>query len=193
MKKYQEAIDAYNQGLKIDPENVSLKEGIEEVRKQMNNSSSNANAANDGASDGMGNLFGNDMFNLPNMLNKLQNNPRTKQYLSDPSYIQMLNDLKQNPASILTKMSDPRVMDTIGALFGINKNGDHSKTDDDAADGSDPMNSRQSRGNYSTESKTSNKKEEKMDEDLPENRRLALLEKDSGMIIYRTFRILRLF
>lgn len=174
MKKYDEAIEAYKKGLEIDPNNSSLKEGIEEVRKQMNNSKTEGGSSN---GFGLNNLFGSDMFNLPEMLKKLQNDPRTKNYFKDPSYLQLLSELKQNPSSIFSKMSDPRIVDTFSVMFGINKDSDRMEDDTEMPESTKPT---------KPQPKPSEQNNEKMDIDVPENSKLALSEKELGNNAYKS-------
>ena len=39
----------------------------------------------------------NNMFNLPDIVGKLAANPKTREYLADPSYMNMLKSLSENP------------------------------------------------------------------------------------------------
>merc|ERR1719204_2544248 len=71
LKQYEEAIKAYESGLKIQPDNQQMKDGIQSCKKaqsQLNNP-----------------------FADPNLLAKLAMNPKTREYCSDPSYIQLIN------------------------------------------------------------------------------------------------------
>lgn len=65
-----------------------MKESLEDVKKQV-------------ASEGFGPGAGfNKLFNHPNLFARLQSDPRTKPYLNDPSFVQILNNLQKNPDSI---------------------------------------------------------------------------------------------
>ena len=106
------ASDAFEEALKIDPANAQAKSGLEAVKRAIQ-----AEAKADGVGDGLGGL-GN-MFNDPNMIQKLASNPKTSKYLADPKFMQDLQSLKNNPNDIGTKMQDPRFLQVMSVLLGI--------------------------------------------------------------------------
>ena len=60
------------------------------------------------------------MFNDPQMIQKLAANPKTSKFLADPSFMQQLNQLKNNPSGAAgAMMGDPRMMQVLGVLMGI--------------------------------------------------------------------------
>lgn len=59
------------------------------------------------------------IFQDPNFLQKLASNPKTSPYLGDPQFMEKLNRIRTNPSAIQTELSDPRVMQVIAALLGI--------------------------------------------------------------------------
>lgn len=59
------------------------------------------------------------MFNDPQMIQKLANNPKTRSLLADPQFMQKLQRLKNNPNDIGTEMQDPRFLQVMGVLLGI--------------------------------------------------------------------------
>jgi stress-induced-phosphoprotein 1 len=105
--KYEEAKAAYEDGLKHDPENEQLKEGIESVDSQMNKQA-----------NPFGNLFG------PDIWMKIQTNPRLAPYLADQDFVSKVNMLQKNPQAISTMLSDPKIQALFGALLGMNFSGD---------------------------------------------------------------------
>jgi len=105
LKRYTDALTAYKEGLKHDPNNQQLKEGIEEIESRSMGS----------------NMFGN-LLNDPSSFMKLSSDPRTKDYLSDPSYLAMLKELQSNPSALTKYMrdqSDPRLLTTLSVLLGV--------------------------------------------------------------------------
>jgi stress-induced-phosphoprotein 1 len=64
------------------------------------------------------------MFSDPQLLSKLAANPRTQKHLADPSFMQMLQMIQQNPklASNLLQ-PDPRRIDVLGVAMGIDIQG----------------------------------------------------------------------
>lgn len=85
--QYEKAAEAYEKGLQFDPTNIQMKDSLEDVRKQI-------------APDNFGSGGFNNLFSHPNLFTKLQSDPRTKPYLNDPSFVQILNNLQKNPDSI---------------------------------------------------------------------------------------------
>ncbi|KAF9569448.1 TPR-like protein [Agrocybe pediades] len=59
------------------------------------------------------------MFSDPNMLGKLATNPRTQKHLSDSAFVQKLQAIQKNPALASSALQDPRMIDVLGALMGI--------------------------------------------------------------------------
>ncbi|KAI0278562.1 activator of Hsp70 and Hsp90 chaperone [Russula aff. rugulosa BPL654] len=114
MRRYVEAIEAYEAGLKIE-DTPALRKGLEEVK-----AAKAADERGDGA-DAMG--IGK-MFSDPAMFAKLASNPRTAKHLADASFMQKLQLVQQNPQLAQTLIgSDPRMIDVLGALMGIDMQG----------------------------------------------------------------------
>ncbi|KAJ7265852.1 chaperone [Mycena haematopus] len=110
-RRYDEAIVAYEEGLKLE-DSPALRKGLKEVQ--------DAKAMDDEKADGGG--FGK-MFSDPNLFGKLAANPRTQKHLADPAFVQKLNMIQKNPAMANVAMQDPRMIDVLGALMGIDMQG----------------------------------------------------------------------
>ncbi|KAK2594272.1 Hsp90 cochaperone [Conoideocrella luteorostrata] len=109
------ANDAYEEGLKLDANNAQLKSGLASVEKAMQQEAG-----------GMGGGFGGDptgglgqMFNDPNMIQKLANNPKTSALLADPSFMAKLQQMKNNSGNPQDLFSDPRMIQVLGVLMGV--------------------------------------------------------------------------
>ncbi|KDR83497.1 hypothetical protein GALMADRAFT_1338233, partial [Galerina marginata CBS 339.88] len=100
-RRYDEAIVAYEDGIKLE-DSPALRKGLQEVKD-----------ARRLTEDPMG--FGK-MLSDPNAFAKLTANPRTAKYLADPAFLQML---QQNPRMADSSLQDPRMIDVLGALMGI--------------------------------------------------------------------------
>lgn len=109
------AKDAFEEALKLDPSNAQAKSGLDAVDRAIE-----AEARADGAG-GMGDLGGGlgGMFNDPQMIQKLANNPKTSQYLADPSFMAKLQQLAKNPNDMGAALSDPRLLQVMGVLLGV--------------------------------------------------------------------------
>ena len=107
------ANDAYEEALKLDPANSQAKSGLAAVKRAID-AEADADGFGGGPSGGLGN-----MFNDPQMIQKLANNPKTASLLADPSFMAKLQRLKQNPNNIGEEMRDPRFLQVMSVLLGI--------------------------------------------------------------------------
>ena len=107
------ANDAYEEALRLDPSNAQAKSGLAAVERAID-----AEASADGLGGGPGGGLGN-MFNDPQMIQKLANNPKTASLLADPTFMAKLQRLKQNPNNIGEEMRDPRFLQVMSVLLGI--------------------------------------------------------------------------
>lgn len=101
--RHREAIQAYEEGLKYDPNNAQLKESLQGVKAQM-----------EYPPGGFSNPF-----SAADLYTKLRSDPRTRSYLDDPSYLKLIEQLRNNPSDMSALMSDKRILDTMGVLMGI--------------------------------------------------------------------------
>ncbi|TDZ16256.1 Heat shock protein sti1-like protein [Colletotrichum orbiculare MAFF 240422] len=105
------ANDAYEEGLKADPNNAGLKKDLAAVQRAMKDE-----AGGDAGDPGLG--LGN-MFNDPQLIQKLAANPKTSQFLADPSFMAKLQQMKANPKASPDLFSDPRMLQVLGVLMGV--------------------------------------------------------------------------
>ena len=107
------ANDAFEEALKLDPANAQAKSGLAAVKRAIDAEAKGDGLAGD-PSAGLGN-----MFNDPQMIQKLASNPKTSALLADPSFMAKLQRLKQSPNSIGQEMGDPRFLQVMSVLLGI--------------------------------------------------------------------------
>lgn len=82
-------------GLELDPNNVQMKEALEEVM--------HAEAGGQGGMPGgMDSMFG------PQFIGRLQMDPRTRPYLQQQDFLAMMQNLQKNPGAMQTYFADPR-------------------------------------------------------------------------------------
>ena len=105
MGDIDQALATYEKCLEMDPTNESIKSSIDDIKASQEKKSE-------------GNLFGS-LFG-PNTFAKIQTNPKLAPYLSDPDYVQKINQMIANPQQCLTMMGDQRIMQTMTELLGIN-------------------------------------------------------------------------
>lgn len=108
-RKYAEAIEAYKAGLAANPDDAALQRGLADVERAQN-----AGAGGQNPADAMGN-----MFRDPAMFQKLSANPKTAPLLADPSFAAKLREVQQNPGAAMAALQDPRMIQVMGVLMGI--------------------------------------------------------------------------
>lgn len=109
---------AYEKALELDANNAMAKDGLKAV-----------DAAEAGRNS-MPDLGLGAMFSDPNLIANLRSNPKTAELMKDPELVQKVMNVQQNPqANAMQFMTDPRMMQIMAALMGI---------DMDAAPGAGP-------------------------------------------------------
>ncbi|KAL4801958.1 hypothetical protein BDV18DRAFT_147900 [Aspergillus unguis] len=107
------AHDAYEEAMKLEPTNEQAKNGFNAVKRDIE-----AEATADGASgDPMGGL-GN-IFNDPQMFQKLASNPKTSALLADGDFMAKLKRIQENPNNVGEEIRDPRFLQVMSVLLGI--------------------------------------------------------------------------
>uniref|UniRef100_T1IPV7 Stress-induced-phosphoprotein 1 n=1 Tax=Strigamia maritima TaxID=126957 RepID=T1IPV7_STRMM len=163
MGKYQEALNAYEEGLKKDPANQQLKDSAAKCRKKLYSSE----------------LPLQNPFGGPDLMAKLAMNPKTRAYLSDPSYIAMINELQRHPNSMSNLLKDKRILDTLGVLMGLNLD----QTGDEAMDTSEQEEVPKEEPKPAP--KTNPRKGDPPAEPISNEKKRAASEKDRGNDAYR--------
>lgn len=158
--RHAEAVQAYEEGLRLDPNNAQLKEGLQEVKSQMQFPWAGFSHP----------------FAAPDLYTKLRADPRTRAYLDDPSYLKLIEQLRNNPNDMSLLMSDKRILATMGVLMGIDLDqfNEEEKMDVDPPKPTPPPPS---------EPKPANKEDPDMN--LTTEQREAKKEKDLGNEAYK--------
>ena len=105
------AKDAFEEALKLDPANAQAKSGLAAVDRAIESEGAGAPGG------GLGNIF-----NDPQIYQKLASNPKTSGYLADPSFMQTLQKVRQNPNDVSAAFQDQRMLQVMGVLMGIDMN-----------------------------------------------------------------------
>ncbi|KAL5508107.1 STI1 [Sanghuangporus vaninii] len=106
--KWDEAIAAYKEGLKLE-DSPALRKGLKEVEEAKTMDSSDPENAYP-----LGKLFSD-----PNMISKIAANPKTSKYLSDAAFMATLQSVQKDPKLIQGALQDPRMIEVMGLLMGI--------------------------------------------------------------------------
>lgn len=106
LSRFQEAVEAYQAGLKIDPNNVQLKKGLEDAEEALSGGMDDGNFA-------PGKLFSGDVFA------KIAGNPKLAPYLAQPDFMQKVAAIQQNPKMLSQYMQDPRILTVMMSLMGL--------------------------------------------------------------------------
>ncbi|CAK9171146.1 unnamed protein product [Ilex paraguariensis] len=101
MKEYDKAMETYQEGLKHDPHNQELLDGIKRCVEQINKAS-------------RGDLSPEE---LKERQAKAMQDPEIQNILTDPVMRQVLVDLQENPKAAQEHMKNPRVMNKIQKLI----------------------------------------------------------------------------
>lgn len=104
-RRLDEAIAAYEEGLKLAPNDTALQKGLEDVRRAQQS---------EGPGAGMGR-----MFQDPQMMQKLAANPKTAPLLADAGFMAKLQEIQKNPNDAMAAFQDPRMIQVMGVLMGI--------------------------------------------------------------------------
>lgn len=112
-RRLDESIKAFEEGLKIAPSDAGLKKGLEEAQRAQQ-----TEGAGGDPSASMGK-----MFQDPQMISKLANNPKTAPLLADSAFMAKLQHLQKNPSDAMSAFQDPRMIQVMGVLMGIDMQG----------------------------------------------------------------------
>ena len=103
----EEALQAYQRGLELEPENAQLKQGIQMAQQQLQSTKQQPRSFDNPFSD-------------PNLIAKLAGNPKTASLLAQPDFVAKLQEMQRDPKAMGKYLNDPRFMQVLSVLLGIN-------------------------------------------------------------------------
>jgi len=107
LKRYNDSIAAYKEGLEKFPADAGLKKGLEDVTREKDQPPPGHGGAPPG-----GGLFS------PTMIAQMRMDPRFHKYLNDPDIMAKVNMVQKNPNLMGTVLGDPKMMEMLGLLMG---------------------------------------------------------------------------
>ncbi|KAK6338727.1 Hsp90 cochaperone [Orbilia brochopaga] len=113
------AIDAYEEALKLDPNNAQAKQGLQSVNDAIRREQQRDEQQGGGPGGGPGGMGLGQLFNDPMLFAKLSANPKTRDLIQDPEVMMKLQRIKQNPTDIQGVIGDPQMMTILAALLGV--------------------------------------------------------------------------
>jgi len=106
LKRYNDSVAAYEEGLAKFPNDKGLTTGLEEVKKERD-------APRGGAGGSpMSSLFG------PELLARIAMDPRLRHYLNDAEFMEKIKSLQNDPNSLPKMLSDKRIMEVFQMMLG---------------------------------------------------------------------------
>lgn len=104
LKRYNDSIAAYQEGLAKFPDDAGLKNGLASVQKEKD-------GPPPGAAPG-GGLFS------PQMMAQLALDPRMRPFLNDPTVMSKIEMVQKNPNLLPTILQDPKMMQMLSMMMG---------------------------------------------------------------------------
>jgi len=99
LERHEEAKQVCEAGLKLAPNDASIKEVLDNVNKAMSNP--------------LGKMFG------PSMWGKLAADPSTAPLLADPNFVNKMKMLQSNPQMLNNMLTDPQCSMALGVILGM--------------------------------------------------------------------------
>lgn len=161
LKRYPEAVSAYEAGLKVAPTDAGLTSGLSEVKKAMEPPKSSGIVS-------------------PALLSKLATHPKFGPKLADPAFQAKLNMLNSNPQAML---QDPEIMEIFGVLMGGEEGGVQSAPT--PAPAPTPTPATQPKAPVVEEEEEEVEDLDPEEQKKKENKKLAVTAKEKGNALYK--------
>ena len=180
LEDYEAAVKTYEDGLKIEPNNQGLKDGLKQTQEKMNENKEP----------------GNPMAGLLSEANiaKLRSHPKTAHFFLQQDFVTMLGLIKTNPNLMSMMFQDPRFSECLSVLLGFDFNAPGGK-DEASKHEPEPSHPPHSKGHESHhesnhephhESHHESKKEERKHEEKPAASKDTAEEcKEKGNLAYK--------
>ncbi|KAJ1967691.1 Hsp90 cochaperone [Dimargaris xerosporica] len=107
LRRFDDARDAFKQGLGIDPNNALLQKGLDDVERTL------LQRDHSDGIQGIQDIFSGDITG------KMANNPKLRSYLAQPDLMAKIQAIQQDPTCLNQHMQDPRIMNVMMGLMGL--------------------------------------------------------------------------
>lgn len=106
------ALEAYKKSSELDPNNAAVKKDIANIERALQ-------TPEDPMGDPAAGLG--QMFSDPNLIAKLAANPKTSSFISDPVFMNKIQQIQRDPKSLNPQelTGDPRFLQVLGVLMGV--------------------------------------------------------------------------
>merc|ERR1712137_1197678 len=167
LDQLEEAMQCYQDGLKVEPDNDALKQSLREAQ----------NAASAQGTNMLAQLFRN-----PSLWTIIQSDPNLSPYLAQPDFVQMINNVQQNPQTLNTYLqSDKRLMAVMTKLLTAQMGGFANQPDDQP----EPAGSQSAPETTPKQEQRDPEPEPEPEPELDPKEKEALEEKDKGNAAYK--------
>ncbi|KAF9973460.1 Hsp90 cochaperone [Actinomortierella ambigua] len=164
-----EAEKTYEEGLKIEPTNPQLQKGLQETQQAMESE----------ASAGIGQFFG------PDTISRMAANPKLAPFLSQPDVMEKVRAIQANPNALNQHMQDPRIMNILMGLMGIDGRAASAEEAASAMETDVPEKPVKKEEPKKEEPKKEEPKEEEMPSEEDLKKKEAVAAKDLGNAAYK--------
>lgn len=175
LRRWDEAIAAYEAGLAVDPSNEQLKLGLADSKK---------------AADAAGKPQTSGLFAQPDVLSRLATDPRTRPLLGQPDFMSMLQEVNRDPNAMSKYLADERFQLALQVSLGLSMDASSSKpagngSNQDTNQDADNQNEKGST-KPSTEPEASPEVEmSDVEKDAQKSKEAAYKEKEEGNAAYK--------
>lgn len=114
LERFDEAKRVYEKGIQLDPNNSQLKKGLSDVISELESFKKPSFQSGSDFMDKLKNPFGSS-----EAMARLQSNPTTRSFLSQPDFVQKINDIKTNPSNAMSHMKDSRILQAMMIALGV--------------------------------------------------------------------------
>lgn len=195
LKRYNDSIAAYQQGLEKFPTDAGLKQGLVDVEREKENPYGIRSDGAGGAGGAGGGGAAAGLFS-PQMMAQMALNPRLRPFLADAQIMAKIKMVQQNPNLLPTILQDRQMMEMLEVMMGDARAefGDDDDGDDDNIKSKSSSRASPPKKEAEQQSKPAPMEEEKEEDwshlspqerQVKENQKAAVKRKEEGNNLYK--------